>query len=368
MKMTDRMLRNERDFTAAVPLFVGVDFVIAASGDDAAVAGRAPPDRRAACSANKRCQEKEQNMNQINSLERLFRYKAQANDEILAAMRPFEDAIPAKEIAIRALTHTYVVDRIFAANLMGVEHGYTSANKSQAPTLEELSEAIRTSDQWYIDYVSRLENGRLAERIDFTFTDGAPGRMSREEMLLHVAIHGGYHRGQVGWIMMENSITPPADGFTSYLHKAEASARRRSDASSDPVKNHSTANRLNARFAGERSGETPAKEGRAMSRLDALTERMRAAVGADSDLGKTLKFNLKGEGFIYIDSGSVTNEDKPADLTLTVTIDDLRAIGQGKLSPTTAVITGRLGLSDMGVAMGLRGKMQELFSKMQPAS
>jgi hypothetical protein len=29
---------------------------------------------------------------------------------------------------------------------------------------------------------------------------------------------------------------------------------------------------------------------------------------------------------------------------------------------------GRLGLSDMGVAMGLRGKMQALFSKMQPAS
>jgi uncharacterized damage-inducible protein DinB/putative sterol carrier protein len=302
-------------------------------------------------------------MNQVNALERLFRYKAQANHEILAAMRLFEDAVPAKEIAIRALTHTYVVDRIFAANLMGVEHGYTSANKSQAPTLEELSEAIRTSDQWYIDYVSRLENGRLAERIDFTFTDGAPGRMSREEMLLHVAIHGGHHRGQVGWIMMENSITPPADGFTSYLHKAEASARRRSGASSDAVENRSTANRLNARFAGDRS----ASEGRAMSRLDALTERMRAAVGADSDLGKTLKFNLKGEGFIYIDSSSVTNEDKPADLTLTVTIDDLRAIGQGKLSPTTAVITGRLGLSDMGVAIGLRGKMQELFSKMQPA-
>jgi putative sterol carrier protein len=105
-----------------------------------------------------------------------------------------------------------------------------------------------------------------------------------------------------------------------------------------------------------------------MSRLDALTERMKAAVGVDSGLGKTLKFNLKGEGFIYIDSGSVTNEDKPADLTQTVTIDDLRAIGQGKLSPTTAVVTGRLGLSDMTVAIGLRGKMQELFSKMQPAS
>jgi hypothetical protein len=43
-------------------------------------------------------------------------------------------------------------------------------------------------------------------------------------------------------------------------------------------------------------------------------------------------------------------------------------MGQGRLSPTAAVMTGRLGLSNMGVATGLRGKMQELFSKMQPAS
>ena len=308
-------------------------------------------------------------MNQISTLERLFRYKAQANDEILAAMRLFDDASPAKEIGIRVLSHTYVVDQIFAANLTGAEHGYTSANKSQAPTLDELSDAIKISDQWYIDYVSCLENVELAERIDFTFTDGAPGRMSREEMLFHVTIHGGYHRGQVGWIMTENSITPPADGLTSYLHKAEATARRRPGASSDAVETHLSESRPHAApLAEQRPDQTPAKEGKAMSRLDELTERMRAAVGANSGLGKTLKFNLKGVGFIYIDSGSVTNEDKPADLTLTVTIDDLRALGQGKLSPTTAVMTGRLGLSDMGVAMGLRGKMQELFSKMQPAS
>ncbi len=173
-------------------------------------------------------------MDQVTTLERLFRYKATANNEILAAMRLFDDGSPAKEIAIRVLSHTYVVDRIFAAHLTGAEHGYPSANTIEAPSLEELSEAIKTSDQWYIDYVSRLDEPQLAERIDFTFTDGAPGRMSREEMLMHVTIHGGSHRGQVGWMMMENSITPPADDrFTSYLHKTEASTRRRPHAPSD---------------------------------------------------------------------------------------------------------------------------------------
>jgi len=166
-------------------------------------------------------------MDQISTIERLFRYKAHSNDELLEVMRQFDDASPAKQIAITVLSHTYVVDRIFAATLRGIEHGFTSPNASQSPSLEELSEAIKTSDRWYIDYVSRLDKVQLAERIDFTFTDGEPGRMSREEMLLHVAMHGGGHRGQIGMIMMENSIMPPADRFTSYLHKAEAATRRR---------------------------------------------------------------------------------------------------------------------------------------------
>jgi len=102
-----------------------------------------------------------------------------------------------------------------------------------------------------------------------------------------------------------------------------------------------------------------------MSRLEELTERMKTAVGTDSGLGKTLKFNLKGDGVVFIDGGSVTNDDKPADLTLTISMDDLIALGEGRLDPMTAVMTGALGLSDMGVAMGLQGKMQALFSKLR---
>lgn len=102
-----------------------------------------------------------------------------------------------------------------------------------------------------------------------------------------------------------------------------------------------------------------------MSRLDELTERMKKAVGSDSGLGKTLKFDLKGEGFVFINGAVVSNDDAPADLTLTISMDDLISLGEGKLDPMTAVMTGRLKLSDMAAAMSLQGKMQALFSKLQ---
>jgi uncharacterized damage-inducible protein DinB/putative sterol carrier protein len=303
------------------------------------------------------------------TLERIFTYKAKANNDILAAILLFDDASPAKEIALRILSHTYAVDRIFAANLQLAEHGYTSPNPIEAPSLDELSAAIKTSDQWYIDYVSHLDEAQLAECIDFTFTDGLPGRMSREEMLMHVTVHGEGHRGQISVLMMQNSITPPGDGFTTFLHKSEASSRRRPSGSSDTVESQPDQNQLTmARLAKQAPVETSAPAAKPNSRLDDLTESFRAAVGNDSGLGKSLTFDLKGEGFIFIDGGSVTNEDKPADLTLILTIDDLLAISRGKLAPMTAMLSGRLRFSDMGVAANLQGKIQALFSKMRLAS
>jgi len=162
-----------------------------------------------------------------DTLHHLFRYKAWANDQLLTALARLGDNSPITALAIKALSHTYVVDRIFAAHLRREAHAYPSANLSEMPALEALSTDLRRSDKEYIDYVSALDLAQLAERIDFAFTDGAPGRMSREEMLMHVVTHGAGHRGQVSAVMLLNSIPPAKDGFTTYLHEAEASTRGR---------------------------------------------------------------------------------------------------------------------------------------------
>lgn len=171
-------------------------------------------------------------MQECNTLQRMFRYKAWSDDELLKALQQLGDGGYLRgrlilRTARRILNHTYVVDRIFAANLRRVGHGYEAANTARIPELEELSEAIRVSDQWYLDYVTGLDPAQLAESIDFSFSDRAPGRMTREEMLMHLAMHGDYHRGQVGLLMTKNPIGFSAAPFTGYLHKAEASSRRR---------------------------------------------------------------------------------------------------------------------------------------------
>lgn len=163
----------------------------------------------------------------MQTLRQLFEYKAWADDALLTALAGLGRNSPVTGLAVKALSHTWIVDRIFLAHLRREAHAYTSANASEMPALEELSARIRETDREYVDYVSALGPDQLAERTDFRFTDGAPGRMSREEMLMHVITHGVGHRGQVSAVMLLNAMTPVKDGLTTYLHEAEASERRR---------------------------------------------------------------------------------------------------------------------------------------------
>jgi putative sterol carrier protein len=97
--------------------------------------------------------------------------------------------------------------------------------------------------------------------------------------------------------------------------------------------------------------------------VEELTERIREAVAAGEDLGRTVKLDLKGEGVIRIADGQVSNDDSPADLTVTISARDLKALGKGELDPMRAMMTGRLRLSDMGLALSLQPKIQALFAR-----
>ena len=165
-----------------------------------------------------------------DTLVRLFRFKAWADDELFTALAGLGDESPVVHLAVKALNHSYVVDRIFDAHMNGKPHPYASTNPDEVPTLEDLSTRMRASDKAYVDHVSTLDRDMLSEQVDFTFTDGTPGRMSREEMLMHVITHGIGHRGQVSALMLLNEAAPATDGFTTYLHRAEAVRRRRSRA------------------------------------------------------------------------------------------------------------------------------------------
>ena len=99
-----------------------------------------------------------------------------------------------------------------------------------------------------------------------------------------------------------------------------------------------------------------------MATLEELTDRIRKAAAGEG-LGASVKLDLKGEGVIHVDGAHVSNDDKPADLTVSVSRADLVALGKGELDPMRAMMTGRIRLSDMGMAMRLQPQIQALFAR-----
>ncbi|MET0518994.1 MAG: SCP2 sterol-binding domain-containing protein [Burkholderiaceae bacterium] len=93
--------------------------------------------------------------------------------------------------------------------------------------------------------------------------------------------------------------------------------------------------------------------------MQAITETIRAKVGANSGLDAVLKFDCGADGVIVIDGraepNTVDNLDRSADCTVTLSQQHLAALLQGALSPMSAFMTGKFKVSgDMAVAMRLQ--------------
>jgi quercetin dioxygenase-like cupin family protein/putative sterol carrier protein len=102
-----------------------------------------------------------------------------------------------------------------------------------------------------------------------------------------------------------------------------------------------------------------------MPTLESMTADWRKAVGDDSGLGEhSIKYDLKGDGFIHIDRTGVTNEDRPATVTFTGKIDVIDGILSGRLSGTKMLMRGKLKISPMSAAPKVQSALEGLIEKL----
>jgi len=123
-------------------------------------------------------------------------------------------------LMLLVLDHIHTVDRIFQHHLLGRPHGFKAARSETLPGFEVLAAGMREIDDWYADYAAALSPRDLEEPVDFVFTSGKPARMRRGEILLHVCMHGTYHRGNAGALLQLRGFAPSRDAVTDFLEDA----------------------------------------------------------------------------------------------------------------------------------------------------
>ena len=123
-------------------------------------------------------------------------------------------------IMLRVLDHIHVVDRIFQHHLLGLPHTFQAARSEEMPELQALADSAREVDDWYASYVAGLSDDDFRQPVDFVFTSGKPARMRRGEIILHVCLHGTYHRGNAGAVLQLKGLVPSRDSITDFLEDA----------------------------------------------------------------------------------------------------------------------------------------------------
>lgn len=161
------------------------------------------------------------------SLLNAFKYKQWANQEILRFGAEQLTQITAEDATffIRILNHTAVVDRLFIHRIIDKPDPFDADNTAETPSLNELQKRTSESDAWLIDYVATISDDELKRVISFTFTDGESGRLSVEEILLHLLTHGSNHRGMASRTLAVNGLERPKDTLTRFLHLMEPQRR-----------------------------------------------------------------------------------------------------------------------------------------------
>jgi len=123
-------------------------------------------------------------------------------------------------LLLRVLDHIHTVDRIFQHHLQGLPHTFTAPRSETMPELQALADSAREVDDWYAAYLRGLTENDFEQVLDFAFTSGKPARMTRGEIILHVCLHGTYHRGNAGALLQLRGLTPSRDAITDFLEEA----------------------------------------------------------------------------------------------------------------------------------------------------
>ena len=156
-----------------------------------------------------------------------LRYKAWADRRTLDAVAQIDaQSFPsAMAFARQQLNHMVRVEEIFRARLLATEEPHSSTNSEAVPELADSGRRLAASNEWLQSYVRSASPDQLQEPVRFTFTDGKPGLLSREEAIFHLVNHGSYHRGAIGHALDLANASRPADTFTVFIHSAEPHRR-----------------------------------------------------------------------------------------------------------------------------------------------
>lgn len=161
-------------------------------------------------------------------LQSLFKYKSWSDNRLQSAIDDAKGIALTNvyDFTIRQLNHMVIVEELFRARLEDCIEPHQDTNTFNLPSLDDLFERLCESNKWYLIKATTIARPLLNKEVFFSFVDGKKGKMTIEEILIHVVNHGVYHRSAIGHAIEKAGFTRPADTYTMFLHATQQSRRK----------------------------------------------------------------------------------------------------------------------------------------------
>ena len=152
----------------------------------------------------------------IPELRRLLDHARWADRLLLDALKGTPDA-PAP--AWKELAHVVGAAELWLARLERRPARTGVWPELPAVGVEALAEHVHDG---YAAYLSRLTEGGLGELCAYTNSAGRPFETPVGEILLHVALHGQYHRGKVNVLLRQAGLAPAPTDYIAFVRGVPA--------------------------------------------------------------------------------------------------------------------------------------------------
>lgn len=147
-------------------------------------------------------------------LQKLFRYDEWANRETLTGVRSLT---PFSQRAMQLLAHILSAEQLWFERLTSQERSLPVWPEFNAEQCEALIARLATSWEGYFREMGDEELQRI---LHYTNSKGEAWESRVEDVLMHVVMHSGYHRGQIAAEVRAAGSTPP---YTDFIHATRKS-------------------------------------------------------------------------------------------------------------------------------------------------
>ena len=154
-------------------------------------------------------------MDAIGAIRKLFDHHGWADEQIIGALR----SNPSHEAVRREYAHIIAAETIWLDRLRGAKQRIAVWPDLSVMQTDDLRRSTRAE---FETYLAGLDASQLDSEVAYVTSAGAPFTNTVGEILLHVALHGQYHRGKVNLLLRQTDNDPMPTDFIAFVRGAPA--------------------------------------------------------------------------------------------------------------------------------------------------